>query len=132
MTNASDPVFIDPYDEGYQWAKAGKVDARLIAMPAEIMAEPLAYSAHDWRRFRLGALQALMEARMKDGLFCRHCRHYRRIQRGPQLWDVDCYLKQVEFPVADYCGRYEPPPLPESGWETGLGTVWDGEFEGPR
>lgn len=62
MTTVSDPVFVDPYDEGYHAAKTGRVDVGVIALPAEWMAEQMAYSAHDWRRFRLGALKALMEA----------------------------------------------------------------------
>jgi len=59
---ASDPVYVDPYEEGYHAAKAGRVDVGIIALPAETMAETMAYSAYDWRRFRLGALKALMEA----------------------------------------------------------------------
>ena len=62
---------------------------------------------------------------------CVFCRHYRRVQRGPHLWDVDCTLKQAAFPVAEQCAFYQPPPLPETGAERGLGYVWDGEFEGP-
>ena len=58
----SDPVYVDPYEEGYHAAKAGRVDVGIIALPAETMAETMAYSAHDWHRFRLGALKALLEA----------------------------------------------------------------------
>lgn len=58
----SDPVYVDPYEEGYHAAKAGRVDVGIIALPAEAMAETMAYSAHDWHRFRLGALKALLEA----------------------------------------------------------------------
>lgn len=62
---------------------------------------------------------------------CSLCRHFRRAQRGPHLWDVHCTLAQLAFPTAEDCAFYQPPPLPESGRETGLGYVWDGEFEGP-
>ena len=62
---------------------------------------------------------------------CALCCHYRRAQRGPHLWDVDCTLRQAVFPVAEQCAFYQPPPLPETGAERGLGYVWDGEFEGP-
>lgn len=62
---------------------------------------------------------------------CALCSHYRRAQRGPHLWDVDCTLRQAVFPVAEQCAFYQPPPLPEVGAESGLGYVWDGEFEGP-
>ena len=62
---------------------------------------------------------------------CALCRHYRRAQRGPHFWEVDCGLSQAVFPHAMDCAFYQPPPLPESGRETGLGYVWDGEFEGP-
>lgn len=61
MSAPSDPVFVDPYDEGYHLAKAGQVDVGILALPAEVMAEQMAYSAHDWRRFRRGALKALTE-----------------------------------------------------------------------
>lgn len=62
---------------------------------------------------------------------CGFCRHYRRYQRGPHLWDVDCTLGQATFPNARDCAFYDPPPRQESGRETGLGYVWDCEFEGP-
>jgi hypothetical protein len=61
MTLPGDPVFIDPYDEGYYFAKENKVNVGILARPAEFMAESMAYSAHDWRRFRQGALKALLE-----------------------------------------------------------------------
>ena len=60
MTAPSDPVYVDPFDEGFQAAKEGLVDALLLAQPAELIADRLAYSAHDWRRFRQGALKALL------------------------------------------------------------------------
>lgn len=60
MSNPIDPVYVDPFDEGFHAAKEGLVDALLLAQPAEQIAERLAYSAHDWRRFRQGALKALM------------------------------------------------------------------------
>ena len=62
---------------------------------------------------------------------CTFCRHYRRTQIGPHFWEVDCALSQIVFPHAIDCAFYQPPPLPESGAETGLGYVWDGEGEGP-
>lgn len=62
---------------------------------------------------------------------CYQCRHYRRSQRGPNYWTVDCALAQADFLEAEYCGFYAPPQRPESGRETGLGYVWDNEFEGP-
>lgn len=63
---------------------------------------------------------------------CSLCRHYRRAQQGPHLWDVDCTLMQTAFPIAADCGLYEPPPLPTPSREdSGLGYVWDGEYEGP-
>ena len=62
---------------------------------------------------------------------CGTCQHFRRTQRGPILWNVDCALAQSAFPVAEDCAFYQPPPLPESGRETGLGYVWDSEYEGP-
>lgn len=61
---------------------------------------------------------------------CLLCQHYRRAQRGPHFWDVDCALSQADFPHALDCAFYQPPPLPESGRETGLGYVWDREYEG--
>ena len=60
---------------------------------------------------------------------CFLCQHYRRVQRGPHLWDVDCGLAQAVFPHAMDCAFYQPPPLPESGFETGLGYVWDNEHQ---
>lgn len=62
MTAPSDPVYVDPFDEGFHAAKEGLVDVLVLARPAELIAERLAYSAHDWRRFRQGALKALMES----------------------------------------------------------------------
>lgn len=61
MSLDHEPVYVDPYAEGLQAAKEGNVTVGLLALPAELMAERLAYSAHDWRRFRLGALHAMME-----------------------------------------------------------------------
>lgn len=62
---------------------------------------------------------------------CFLCGHYRRTQKGPHFWEVDCALSQSVFPHALDCAMYQPPPLPETNAETGLGYVWDGEFEGP-
>lgn len=66
---------------------------------------------------------------MKD---CSVCRHSRREQTGPHAWRHDCALGQVDFPRAEWCAAYEPGAdsryLPES---SGLGYVWDGEYEGP-
>ena len=62
---------------------------------------------------------------------CSFCCHYRRAQKGPSFWEVDCALSQATFPHAMDCAFYQPPPLPETGAERGLGYVWDGEFEGP-
>jgi hypothetical protein len=62
---------------------------------------------------------------------CFLCRHYRRAQKGPYFWEVDCDNAQSCFPHALDCAFYQPPPLPEFGRETGLGYVWDGEYEGP-
>lgn len=65
MTNAPNltPVYVDPYDEGRQFAKEHPqlITAQLLANPSEVIAEHLAYSPHDWRRFRQGALSFLME-----------------------------------------------------------------------
>lgn len=61
---------------------------------------------------------------------CLLCQHYRRAQRGPHFWEVDCALSQSVFPHAKDCAFYQPPPLPEHGRETGLGYVWDREYEG--
>lgn len=61
MNDLTAPVYVDPYDEGAQAAREGLIDARLLAMPAAIMAERLSYSEHDWRRFRRGALAELMK-----------------------------------------------------------------------
>ena len=60
---------------------------------------------------------------------CDFCRHHFRAQTGPHAWNQDCRLKQVEFPDADECGSYQPPPMPESP-HRGLGYIWDGEYEG--
>ena len=62
---------------------------------------------------------------------CLLCQHYRRTQRGPHAWNCDCALSQAAFPHAMDCAFYQPPPLPETGAERGLGYVWDGEFDGP-
>lgn len=59
--NENDPVFINPYDEGYQAAQEGRVTAALLALPALMMGDQLAYSDYDWQQFRLGALKYLME-----------------------------------------------------------------------
>lgn len=60
---------------------------------------------------------------------CDFCQHHVRTQFGPHLWSHDCRLKQIEFPDAEACGAYQPPPLPEFA-NSGLGFVWDGEYEG--
>lgn len=60
MSDSQDVVYIDPFEEGYHFAKDGQVTALILAMPAEIMSEALAYSKSDWRCFRRGALKALM------------------------------------------------------------------------
>jgi hypothetical protein len=58
------PVYVDPYDEGRQFAKEHKqlITAQLLANPSDVMTKYLAYSAHDWRRFRQGALSVLIES----------------------------------------------------------------------
>jgi len=61
---------------------------------------------------------------------CSFCRHYRRVQKGPNFWEADCALSQTAFPHSLDCAFYQPPPLAESGRKTGLGYVWDNEFEG--
>ena len=61
---------------------------------------------------------------------CFLCRHYRRKQSGPNAWDVNCGLRQAEMD-AEHCAFYEPPAQPDFGREaSGLGYVWDSEFEG--
>ena len=60
---------------------------------------------------------------------CDFCQHHTRIQTGPHAWVHDCSLRQSDFPDADSCGAYQPPPLPEYA-SRGLGYVWDNEFEG--
>jgi hypothetical protein len=62
--NPHEPAFVDPYDEGRQFAREHPelATAGLLARPTEEMTELLAYSPHDWRRFRKGALSVLMEA----------------------------------------------------------------------
>ena len=59
--NTNDPVYVDPFDEGYQAAKEGRVTTTILALPSVMMGDQLAYSDHDWRRFRQGALKYLME-----------------------------------------------------------------------
>lgn len=53
---------------------------------------------------------------------CDFCRHHTRTQIGPHWWNHDCRLRQVEFPDAEECGAYQPPPLPEFA-SAGLGLV---------
>lgn len=63
---------------------------------------------------------------------CTFCRHSRREQIGPHAWNHKCALQQVDFPHAEWCDAYEPSAdsrfLTEA---SGLGYVWDGEYEGP-
>lgn len=60
---------------------------------------------------------------------CDFCQHHIRIQTGPHAWTHDCRLKQSVFPNAELCSAYQPPPMAEDA-STGLGYVWDGEYEG--
>ncbi len=59
--NENDPVFINPYDEGYQAAREGRATSSILALPALMMGDQLAYSDYDWQQFLLGALKYLME-----------------------------------------------------------------------
>ena len=62
---------------------------------------------------------------------CALCQHYRRVQAGPHYWELECAVRSRDFPVADQCASYAPPPLPGVAREaSGLGSVWDGEWEG--
>ena len=62
---------------------------------------------------------------------CSLCRHYRRKQTGPHLWDSRCDIQQAAFPDAQDCIFYQPPAQPDMGRESsGMGYVWDSEFEG--
>lgn len=51
--NTNDPVYIDPYDEGYQAAREGRVNAAILALPAQMMGDQLTYSGHDSFETRL-------------------------------------------------------------------------------
>lgn len=62
---------------------------------------------------------------------CSLCKHYRRTQLGPTFWEIDCASSQVSFPHSLDCAFFKPPTLAESGSETGLGYIWDNEYEGP-
>ena len=59
---------------------------------------------------------------------CDFCQHYARTQTGPHAWRHDCRLRQVEFPAAEDCAAYQPPPHHQGSG--GLGYIWDREFEG--
>lgn len=62
---------------------------------------------------------------------CTDCRHSRRQQTGPHSWDLDCSLRQITFPDAVECVFYQPPSSPDFGRESsGLGYIWDSEYEG--
>lgn len=64
FTDHRNPVYIDPYDEGREFAKEypEQCTSGLLANPAEIMGPIMGYSERDWRQFRKGALAALMKA----------------------------------------------------------------------
>ena len=62
---------------------------------------------------------------------CSLCRHSRRRQTGPNAWAAHCDLQQVAFPDAHDCIFYQPPAMPDLGRESsGMGYVWDDEYEG--
>ena len=62
---------------------------------------------------------------------CVVCRHYRRTQIGPHYWEVECFARSADFDDADQCASYEPPRSPGVCRESsGLGYVWDDEWEG--
>ena len=62
---------------------------------------------------------------------CDLCRHNARTQTGPHAWRHDCGLRQRDYPDASQCGAYEPPPFPiQTRESSGLGPVWDGEWDG--
>ncbi len=64
-------------------------------------------------------------------VICSDCRHSRRQQTGPHSWRLDCSLRQLAFPDAKDCAFYQPPGYPDFGRESsGLGYIWDGEYEG--
>lgn len=65
---------------------------------------------------------------MNEFKICAFCREYCRTQTGPHAWTHDCRLKQSDFPNADLCAAYQPPPTPQ--YDRGLGYIWDQEYEG--
>lgn len=62
---------------------------------------------------------------------CALCQHYRRVPSQPGFWNLECTVRSRDFPSAEDCASYTPPPMPGVAREaSGLGYVWDGEWEG--